>query len=198
MGPLTSRLMQFTEPLAESAPADDKGWCAAIRSVCSRPRLIAVVGDGTGVTMPDFPGEGTAALPVVLVSRALELQLKSRQIAANCIPAASMPGGALALWRNVSNPSIAPAQRVQEWPDLVVQVGATPIAPETFPVPVVRAPLEWSNPQEAANELTAQVVSALGREASAWLVAEAAAASGWHSRDLELFLMEVSRAEFVV
>ena len=138
MGPLTSRLMQFTEPLVESAGADDKGWCAAIRRVCSRPRLIAVVGDGTGVALPDFPGEGTAALPVVVVARALELQLRAQKIAADCIPAASMPGGALALWRNVSDPSIPPAERVAEWPDLVVQVGVTPIAPEIFPVPVVQ------------------------------------------------------------
>ena len=198
MGPLTSRLMQFTEPLVESAGAIDKGWCAAIRRVCSRPRLIAVVGDGTGVTLPDFPGEGTAALPVVVVARALELQLRAQKIAADCIPAASMPGGALALWRNVSDPSISPAERVAEWPDLVVQVGVTPIAPEIFPVPVVRAPLEWSNPQEASMVLTAQVVPAVEREESAWLVAEAAAASGWHSREVELFLKEVSRAEFVV
>ncbi|WQD13349.1 MAG: hypothetical protein U1U88_001575 [Lawsonella clevelandensis] len=52
---------------------------------------------------------------------------------------------------------LTPVQRVGEWPDVVVQVGVAATLPQRYPVPLVLAPVDWSDPDAAAHTLAAAV-----------------------------------------
>lgn len=200
MGSLSAKLLQFIAAFSDSEEDPQGGWLAALTELCTRPPLIAIVGDGTGFIFPDFVEDAATALPVVEVTRGLSWQLERQQFPANCVPATQLPGGVLALWRNTSDAQLTPLKRVAEWPDLVVQVGVTPIAPDYTPVPIVRAPLDWSTSDAAtaaSEQLAEQVVQALAAEQSRWLAAQAAAINGWHRTELQALLMEVTRGQTV-
>lgn len=167
---------------AAAEPAD--GWAAALFTVCTRPALIAVTGDGFGVT-PPTDGDGTRE-PVVVVAQHLQRHLLP--LSAQCVPAGTFTSGVYGLWQSAGATMLPPAQYVREWPDVVVQVGVATLLPQPYPVPLVLAPVDWSDPDTAAQALAVQCGRALAEERCVRLAMEVAAGSGFHSETLELML----------
>lgn len=186
------------------------GWAGALRSVCTRPALIAVTGDGFGVT-PPTNGSKTRP-PVVVVAQYLQKHLvrelaaqqptevvsgyrgdtpvmsPASSLSAQCIPAATFKAGVYGLWQSGGKSALSPRQRVGEWPDLVVQVGIAPPLPQDYPVPLVLAPVDWSDPEIAAHTLALRCARELSTERSVLLAMNAAAGSGFQTETLELML----------
>lgn len=191
---------------------DDRstGWAAALFTVCTRPSLIAITGDGFGVT-PPANGPRTRE-PVVVVAHYLQKHLApllaSQQptevvagyqgenplmapalpLTFQCVPAGTFASGVFGLWQSGGKHALTPLQRVGEWPDVVVQVGVATPLPQRYPVPVVLAPVDWSDPDAAAHTLAEQCAQELVTERCVQLAMNVAAGCGFHTEALELMM----------
>ena len=185
------------------------GWAAALFTVCTRPSLIAITGDGFGVT-PPANGPRTQE-PVVVVAECLQkhlapllasqqptevvagyqgenpIMVPALSLTLQCVPAGTFASGVFGLWQ-LGGKNLTPLQRVGEWPDVVVQVGVAATLPQRYPVPLVLAPVDWSDPDAAAHTLAEQCAQELVAERCVQLAMNVAAGCGFHSEALELMM----------